>query len=229
MELFSVSPSCRKAGLHSRAILFRGVSIRPSPPGFPERVRRIAADLRVRFPTPRSVRESAPMVELHSIFRKVGVNPRKLQPSCERLVQLVLKRGAIRPINNLVDTYNLVSLRWNCSLGAHDLDRLAPPVQLRFLNGDETFVPLGSREPEAFGRGEFGYVDARNRLVCRLDARPSSAGSHPQPPTCCSSWAPRERSAPPAWNGFWPRPWTRSPGPAAAAAGSCPGDGNHRI
>lgn len=111
------------------------------------------------------------MVELHSIFRKVGVNPRKLQPSCERLVQLVLKRGAIPSINNLVDTYNLVSLRSNCSLGAHDLDRLVPPVRLRFLNGDESFVPLGGREPEPFGRGEFGYVDARNRLICRLDVR----------------------------------------------------------
>ena len=111
------------------------------------------------------------MVELHSIFREVGVNPRKLQPSCERLVQLALKRGAIPAINNLVDTYNLVSLRWNCSLGAHDLDRLSPPVHLRFLNGDETFVPLGSREPEPFGRGEFGYVDAENRLICRLDIR----------------------------------------------------------
>ena len=111
------------------------------------------------------------MAELHSIFRKVGVNPRKLQPSCERLVQLVLKRGAIPAINNLVDTYNLVSLRWNCSLGAHDLDRLVPPVRLRFLNGDESFVPLGSREPEPFGRGEFGYVDAESRLICRLDVR----------------------------------------------------------
>ena len=111
------------------------------------------------------------MTELHSIFRKVGVNPRKLQPSCERLVQLVLKRGAIPAINNLVDTYNLVSLRWNCSLGAHDLNCLAPPVQLRILKGDETFVPLGSREPEPFDRGEFGYVDAGNRLICRLDVR----------------------------------------------------------
>ena len=111
------------------------------------------------------------MVELHSIFRKVGINPRKLQPSCERLVQMVLKRGAIPAINNLVDTYNLVSLRWSCSLGAHDLDRLAPPVRLRFLIGDESFVPLGSREPEPFGRGEFGYVDAANRLICRLDVR----------------------------------------------------------
>lgn len=171
MEFFDVSPSCWNAGLHSRAILFRGVSIRPSPPGFPEQVRRIAADLRARFPTPRSVRESAPMVELHSIFRTAGVNPRKLQPACERLVQLVLKRGAIPTINNLVDAYNLVSLKWSCSLGAHDLDRLAPPVRLRFLNGDETFVPLGSRDPEPFGRGEFGYVDARNRLICRLDVR----------------------------------------------------------
>ena len=171
MDFFTVSPSCRKMGLHSRALLFRDVSIRPSPPDFPERVRQVAEDLRSRFPTPRSVRETARVVALHSIFRAVGINPRKLQPSCERLVQLALKRGAIPSINNLVDTCNLVSLRWICSLGAHDLDRLSPPVELRLLNGDETFVPLGSREPESFGPGEFGYVDAGNRLICRLDVR----------------------------------------------------------
>ena len=223
MELFTVSPSCRKAGLRSRAILFRGVSIRPSPPGFPEQVRRVAEDLRSRFPTPRSVRETAAMAELHSIFRKVGVNPRKLQPSCERLVQLVLKRGAIPAINNLVDTYNLVSLRWNCSLGAHDLDRLVPPVQLRFLNGDETFVPLGSREAGAFRkRGEFGYVDARESLDLpsgrasgrlqqdhvRNRQRAAHRGRHPRPGR--SGLGPES----------WPRPSTGSRRPVEATVKS---------
>jgi len=73
-------------------------------------------------------------------------------------------------VNNLVDAYNLVSLRTRCSLGAHDLDRLAVPVELRLFRGNESFRPLGSREDQHVNRGEFGYVDRENRVICRLDS-----------------------------------------------------------
>jgi DNA/RNA-binding domain of Phe-tRNA-synthetase-like protein len=62
-----------------------------------------------------------------------------------------------------------VSVRTLCSLGAHDLDRIALPVCLRPLTGKETFTPLGSDRPEPVAAGEFGYVDAAGRLLCRLD------------------------------------------------------------
>jgi DNA/RNA-binding domain of Phe-tRNA-synthetase-like protein len=68
-----------------------------------------------------------------------------------------------------VDAYNLVSLRSCCSLGAHDADRIALPVSLRLLTGTESFTPLGAAEPAPVTAGEFGYADAANRLLCRLD------------------------------------------------------------
>ena len=40
---------------------------------------------------------------------------------------------------------------------------------LRLLTGDESFVPLGSSKSVALAPGEFGYVAADNRLLCRLD------------------------------------------------------------
>src|SRR5581483_8978878 len=74
-------------------------------------------------------------------------------------------------INNLVDAYNLVSLRTRCSLGAHDLDAIALPVSLRLLTGQESFTPLGETTSAAVAPGEYGYVDAAERLLCRLDVR----------------------------------------------------------
>src|SRR5205085_6778054 len=56
-----------------------------------------------------------------------------------------------------------------CSLGAHDLDRIALPVALRLLTGRESFTPLGRDDAVAVIPGEYGYVDARDRVLCRLD------------------------------------------------------------
>src|SRR5205823_2406338 len=43
------------------------------------------------------------------------------------------------------------------------------PVSLRLLSGRETFTPLGRDRPESVTAGEFGYVDAQDRVLCRLD------------------------------------------------------------
>src|SRR5262249_21204610 len=43
------------------------------------------------------------------------------------------------------------------------------PVSLRLLDGTESFIPLGSEELTRVTLGEFGYVDAANRVLCRLD------------------------------------------------------------
>src|SRR4029077_12602359 len=109
------------------------------------------------------------VVRFHDVLRKVGVNPRKDQPSLERLLAFALKRADLPAVNSLVDAYNLVSLRSSCSLGAHDLDRIALPVSLRLLTGEESFTPLGTDRPAPVTAGEYGYVDASNRLLCRLD------------------------------------------------------------
>ena len=44
-------------------------------------------------------------------------------------------------------------------------------MELRLFQGGERFIPLGSAEEEEVAAGEFGYVDALDRVICRLDAR----------------------------------------------------------
>ena len=124
-----------------------------------------------QFASPAAVRSCPEVAAFQQLHRRVGVNPRKEQSSVERLLLLALKRGELPAINSLVDAYNLVSLRTRCSLGAHDLDAIALPVSLRLLTGQESFTPLGENVPAAVVPGEYGYVDAANRLLCRLDVR----------------------------------------------------------
>jgi DNA/RNA-binding domain of Phe-tRNA-synthetase-like protein len=103
------------------------------------------------------------------VLRRVGANPRKDPPSIDRLLTFAVKRGDLPAVNNLVDAYNLASIRSKCSLGAHDLDRITCPVALKVLTGLETFTPLGHTDAQPIVAGEYGYVDAADRLLCRLD------------------------------------------------------------
>ena len=147
----------------------RQLEIGPSPGELNRSIAREVDTVRERFENASALKRARELQLLHEIFRKVGVNPHKLQPSCERLIQLMIRKGRLPSINNLVDAYNLVSARYVCSIGAHDLQKISPPVTLTLLEGDLPFLPLAGREKETARAGEFGYIDARGRLICRLD------------------------------------------------------------
>lgn len=168
---FAVSADCLQLGLRASVVLFRGVHIAPASPELRAEIDREIQTVRQRFASPAEVRSCVEVAAFQDLHRRVGVNPRKEQSSVERLLTLALKRGELPAINSLVDAYNVVSLRTRCSLGAHDLDAITLPVTLRVLTGRESFTPLGETMPAAVTPGEYGYVDAVDRLLCRLDVR----------------------------------------------------------
>jgi DNA/RNA-binding domain of Phe-tRNA-synthetase-like protein len=166
---FIVAEECMRLGLRAGAILFRNVRVGSSSPGLRSAIAQEIAAVRVKFADREAVRRSPEVVAFREILRKVDVNLCKEQPSVERLLTFALKRGDLPAVNSLVDAYNLVSIRSLCSLGAHDLDTLVPPVSLRLLTGRESFTPLGRTAQETVAAGEYGYVDASDRVLCRLD------------------------------------------------------------
>lgn len=166
---FIVAEECVALGLRAGAIVFRGVHVTAAGPGLRAEIAQEIAAIRARYANPAAIRAIPEVVGFQEILRKVGVNPRREQPSVERLLTFALKRGELPAINSLVDAYNLVSIRSCCSLGAHDLDRITAPVALRLLTGQESFTPLGREQAESVTTGEYGYVDAADRVLCRLD------------------------------------------------------------
>ncbi len=167
--VFGVAEECVRLGLRSGAVVFRDLHVAAAGAELRAAIAAEAQRVRERFPDNAAIRATPEIVAFQELLRKVGVNPRKLQPSVERLLTFVLKRGELPAVNSLVDAYNLVSIRSLCSLGAHDLDVIAPPVVLRLLTREETFTPLGQDTPAAVVAGEYGYVDAARRVLCRLD------------------------------------------------------------
>lgn len=170
MDLFfDLSPDCSCLGLRSGAVVFRNLHVTEASQELKNEIATAIEAIKVRIPDTQAIRSLPEVNAFQEILRKVGINPRKVQPSVERLLTFALKRGALPAVNSLVDAYNLVSIRSLCSLGAHDLDRIALPVSLRLLTGAETFSPLGQAREVPVAAGEFGYVDAANRVLCWLD------------------------------------------------------------
>lgn len=166
---FHVAKECIDLGLRAGAIVFRNVHIADASPALRAEAASAVEEIQARFADAYAGRAASEVVAYHDILRAVGANPRREPPSVDRLLTLALKRGHLPVLNNLVDAYNLISLRSLCSLGAHDLDLLALPVELRLLTGSETFTPLGRDQSQPISPGEYGYVDARCRVLCRLD------------------------------------------------------------
>ena len=169
--IFNVTEACYALGLRVGAVVFRGVEIGESPAELKQEIDEEIIRIKEHFHDIKQIRSLDEITVLHNIFRAIGVNPKRMQPSNQRLLELACKRGVLPPINALVDTYNLISIRTRASIGAHDLDRLSLPVSLTMTTGSESFVPLGTMDELPVPAGEFAYVDAANRMICRLDVR----------------------------------------------------------
>jgi DNA/RNA-binding domain of Phe-tRNA-synthetase-like protein len=167
--MFIVSEDCVELGLRAGAVVITGIKINDSPLALREEINDEFSKIGDRFSNSEELKKSPELSCIYEIYRKIGVSPRKYQPASHRLLQLAQKGKNLPSINNLVDAYNLASFRSICCLGAHDIAKISLPIRLTKLTGSEVFKPLGSEEDQAVVPGEFGYVDADNRVICRLD------------------------------------------------------------
>lgn len=101
-------------------------------------------------------------------YRQFGVKKTSFRSSVERLVKKAQQGGELPRVNNLVDAYNLVSLRYRMPVGADDLEKLASPVGFRFARPGDTFIALGDADAadDPPLPGEVIYADGRHCL-CR--------------------------------------------------------------
>jgi DNA/RNA-binding domain of Phe-tRNA-synthetase-like protein len=97
-------------------------------------------------------------------FRAFGVKPKRAVCSA---AALIVRGSSLPRINALVDRYNAVSMRWAVPVGGEDLDRVVPPVELRFASGDEPF----DSPDEHPRRGEVVWVDGASVTCPRWNWR----------------------------------------------------------
>ena len=169
MKPLHVSKRCREIGLRSGAVVFRDVHVSDSPAALQREINAAVAVIGATLSSAAEIRSLAEVASFREILKRVGVDPRKSSPTVEILTRMAMKHQALPVVNSLVDAYNLVSLRTRCSIGAHDLDKIDLPIELQILDDSCLFTPLGASSAVEISAGEFGYVDARRRVICRLD------------------------------------------------------------
>ena len=95
-----------------------------------------------------------------------GTKPSSYYASSEALLRRILKGKGMPHINNIVDIYNYISIKYRTPVGGEDFDKLRGDLSLRFADGSEKFTPLGSEENEPPEEGEVVYADEKE-VVCR--------------------------------------------------------------
>jgi DNA/RNA-binding domain of Phe-tRNA-synthetase-like protein len=101
--------------------------------------------------------ESLKNVSIFRVYRnffwKVGIDPTKIRPAAEALVRRILASKPIPTINNVVDSYNLASIKTEVALAAFNRDELSGELLMRTAERGERFSGIGMSEPmELTGR-----------------------------------------------------------------------------
>ncbi|MEM2995484.1 MAG: phenylalanine--tRNA ligase beta subunit-related protein [Candidatus Bathyarchaeia archaeon] len=80
-------------------------------------------------------------------YWRLGIDPTKTRPSGEALLRRVLHGGELPHISTIVDAYNLASMKTIIPISGFDLNRLNPPLQIRYAKTGETFMGIGMNKP----------------------------------------------------------------------------------
>lgn len=103
-------------------------------------------------------------------YQLFGANPKRETPSIRFLLTQIAKGKGMRSINDLVNAFNVISLKYRMPCGGDDLDALSGgDIRLDLAAGTEVFAPLFKpNDIENPLPGEVIYfTTARNRVMAR--------------------------------------------------------------
>ena len=107
-------------------------------------------------------------------FWSLDIDPTKTRPSGEALLRRILQGKNIPKISNVVDAYNLASLKTIIPLSGYDLDIIFPPLVIRFSRENDVFQGIGMPSPIKLERKMLLLTDQK-RILCIYPYRDSDA------------------------------------------------------
>lgn len=102
-----------------------------------------------------------------SVFTAFGVKPTQHRNAAEALLRRLARHGHMPSINPAVDLGNMVSIRHFLPVAVFDLATVVLPVTVTVASGAETFLGIGSSQPEHPAPGEVIFVDGRGEVAAR--------------------------------------------------------------
>ena len=154
------------SGLNIGVIVVKGVNNSGVLAEVQENIRKEEERIRENYNT--ETLSQNPKIDIwRKAYSAFGAKPKENKSSVENLYRLVLNGINLRHINNLVDIYNLISLKHMLPVGGEDTDKIQRDVLLTFASENEPPVLLlGDKEPRPPHLGEVIYKDDIS-TICR--------------------------------------------------------------
>ena len=154
-----VSPEVSRLGIKVRFAELIGLNIKKKHMG----LEKLKDDIEKKAKLDENVIEG-----YEKVYKNLGLE--NIKCSVYNLIDLVKRGGKLPTINTLVDSYNLISLKYSLVVGAHDREKIKGSLGFKILNGTEYYIPLSKKEREQINAGEFGVID-EEKVLCRLDIK----------------------------------------------------------
>lgn len=153
-------------GLTIGVVVANGVNNSGASEEIQKQLRMAENDIRSKYNT-ETLSQNSKIDVWRKAYSAFGAKPKENKSSVESLYRQVLQGINVKHINNLVDIYNLVSLKHMVPVGGEDIDKMEGSIVLIFAGSNEVPVLLlGDKEPRPPHAGEVIYKDNIS-AVCR--------------------------------------------------------------
>ncbi len=98
-------------------------------------------------------------------FWRVEIDPTKVRPAAEALTRRILAGKTIPRINNVVDSYNLASIKTEVALAAFNRDELIGDLMMRQSKVGEKFLGISMDEPATLTGSEIVIADSEKLVA----------------------------------------------------------------
>ncbi len=105
---------------------------------------------------------------LHEVA--LGEDGIRYAASPEWFLKYIFQNKKFISINDVVDCYNLISVKYHVAIGSHDLDRVEGQLKFDLTYGTERFIPLGMTEQMKVPKGAYAFSDDKD-VLCFLESR----------------------------------------------------------
>lgn len=152
-------------GLMIGVVVLRGVNNKEKSSEAQSLLREAESQLRNEFDVEK-INQHPHVLTWREAHKKFGNDPKRYMPSVWAVTKRVAKGGELPAINNLVDLYNYICLKYVVPVGGEDLDRCEGDIELAYANGNENFMEIGGMENNPPEKGEIVYKDNAG-VLCR--------------------------------------------------------------
>ncbi|RLG56051.1 MAG: hypothetical protein DRN99_00715 [Thermoproteota archaeon] len=154
---------CRFKGLSIALAIVQDVSVVRRQPEVDELRRSIEEKVRASY-TLSSLKDVPYIRAYRDFFWRMGIDPTKHRPASEALIRRILRGQSIPRILNVVDLYNIASVETLVTMSAYDLEKVSPPLSIRFAKPSEEVVLIGARRMKLTGH-ELVLADSE-KVLC---------------------------------------------------------------